>query len=123
MSSVHFHSYPFEAAFSEAVEINDTIYLSGHIGDDDDGNLAQGFEAEFAQMMVNVEATLARFDLRLGALVSVKVMLTDMQTAEGFSTLFAARLGASSLPVITMFGVSALALGAAMEIECIARKP
>lgn len=117
-----FYAYPFEAAFSEAVQIGDTIYLSGHIGDYDDGHLAQGFEAEFAQMMTNVEGSLARFNLGLEALVSVKVMLTDISQSARFDQLLAERLTKHSLPVISAFEVTALALGATMEIECVAHR-
>lgn len=118
-----FYTYPFEAAFSEAVQIGDVIYLSGHIGDDDDGLLAQGFEAEFAQMMTNVEGSLARFNLGFEALVSLRVMLSDMSQLEWFNQLLAERLTQRPLPVISAFEVKALALGAAMEIECVAQRP
>ncbi|MCA1934273.1 MAG: RidA family protein [Asticcacaulis sp.] len=116
-----FFAYPFDAAFSEAVRIGDTLYLSGHIGDDDDGNLASGFEAEVKQMMANVTASLARFDLGLDALISVRVMLTDMGQIERFNTLFAACFGDNPLPVCSAFGVTELALDATVEIECVAR--
>lgn len=116
-----FYAYPFDAAFSEAVRIGDTLYLSGHIGDDDDGNLANGFEAEVAQMVANVTASLARFDLGLDALISVRVMLTDMGQLDCFNTLFAACFSDKPLPVCSAFGVTQLAMNAAIEIECVAR--
>lgn len=116
-----FFAYPFDAAFSEAVRIGDTLYVSGHIGDDDDGHLAEGFDAEVAQMIANVKASLARFDLGLEALISVRLMLTDMTKLERFNARFAAEFADSPLPVVTAFGVKALALDAAIEIECVAR--
>lgn len=115
-----FYAYPFDAPFSEAVRIGDTLYLSGHIGDDDDGKLAQGFDAEVAQMMANVTASLARFDLELDALISIRVMLTDMSQLDRFHTLFAACFGDKPLPVCSAFGVTQLALDATVEIECVA---
>ncbi len=121
MTEPVFLAYPFDAAFSEAVRIGDTLYLSGHIGDDDDGNLASGFEAEVTQMLANVKASLARFELGLEALISVRVMLTDMRQLERFNTLFAACFEAKPLPVCSAFGVTQLALNAAIEIECVAR--
>lgn len=123
MTEPRFYAYPFDAAFSEAVQIGDTIYLSGHIGDDDDGHLAQGFEAEFAQMMTNVEGSLARFNLGSEALVSLKVMLGDISQLQRFNQLLAERLTTRPMPVISAFEVTALALGAAMEIECVAQRP
>jgi 2-iminobutanoate/2-iminopropanoate deaminase len=121
MTSPAYHPYPFEAAFSEAVVLDGLIYLSGHIGDDDDGNLAQDFEAEVRQMMANVKATLARFDRTVTALVSVKVMLTDTAQVATFDALFADYFDGAPLPACTTFGVAALALNAAVEIECIAK--
>ncbi|MFT4074784.1 MAG: RidA family protein [Asticcacaulis sp.] len=121
MTAPTYHAYPFEAAFSEAVILDGLIYLSGHIGDDDDGNLAQGFEAEVRQMMANVKATLARFDRTITALVSVKVMLTDTAQAARFNALFADYFDDAPLPACTTFGVAALALNATVEIECIAK--
>lgn len=121
MTEPAFFAYPFDAAFSEAVRVGDTLYLSGHIGDDDDGHLAEGFDAEVAQMIANVKASLARFDLGLEALISARLMLTDMAQLERFNALFAAHFGDRPLPVVTAFGVTQLALGAAIEIECVAR--
>ena len=97
------------------------IYLSGHIGDDDDGYLAQSFDAEVHQMMANVTASLAHFDRPLSALVSVKVILTDMAQRERFETLFATYFDGNPLPACTTFGAAALALEATVEIECIAK--
>ncbi|ESQ91641.1 RidA family protein [Asticcacaulis benevestitus] len=121
MTPPTYHPYPFDAAFSEAVILDGLIYLSGHIGDDDDGHLAQGFDAEVHQMMTNVTASLARFDRPLSALVSVKVILTDMNMRERFDTLFATYFDGSPLPACTTFGAAALALEATVEIECIAK--
>lgn len=115
-----FFAYPFDAAFSEAVRIGDTLYLSGHIGDDDDGHIAQGFDAEVAQMMANVKASLARFEADFDALTSVRVMLADMGQVDRFNTLFAAYFADKPLPVCSAFGVMQLALDATIEIECVA---
>jgi len=120
MTSPAYHPYPFDAAFSEAVTLDGLIYLSGHIGDDDDGHLAQGFDAEVRQMMANVTGSLARFDCTLSALISVKIMLTDMTQKARFKTLFADYFDGAPLPACTTFGVAALALDATVEIECIA---
>ena len=121
MTSLTYHAYPFDAAFSEAVILDGLIYLSGHIGDDDEGNLAQGFDAEVYQMMTNVTASLARFDQTVTSLVSVKVILTDMTQRERFDTLFAGYFDGEPLPASTTFGAAALALEATVEIECIAK--
>ena len=121
MTASTYHPYPFEAAFSEAVILDGLIYLSGHVGDDDDGNLAPGFEAEVRQMMANVKASLARFDRTVTALVSVRVMLTDTAQEARFNALFADYFDGAPLPACTTFGVAALALNAIVEIECIAK--
>lgn len=121
MTSPTYHPYPFDAAFSEAVILDGLIYLSGHIGDDDDGHLAQGFDAEVHQMMTNVKASLARFDRPLSALVSVRIILTDMSMRQRFETLFTDYFDGKPLPACTTFGAAALALEATVEIECIAK--
>jgi enamine deaminase RidA (YjgF/YER057c/UK114 family) len=121
MTSPTYHAYPFDAAFSEAVILDGLIYLSGHIGDDDDGHLAQGFDAEVHQMMTNVTASLAPFDRTVASLVSVKIILTDMNMRERFDALFAGYFDGKPLPACTIFGAAALALEATVEIECIAK--
>lgn len=121
MTAPTYHAYPFDTAFSEAVILDGLIYLSGHIGDDDDGNLVEGFDAEVQQMMANVKASLARFDRTVKALVSVRVMLIDTAQEARFNALFADYFDGAPLPACTPFGVAALALNATVEIECIAK--
>jgi 2-iminobutanoate/2-iminopropanoate deaminase len=115
-----YYPYPDGAPFSEAVRVGDHLYLSGHIGDDDQGLVPAGLEAQTRQMMENVRASLLPHGLDLDAVFSCRIMLTDMSQWAAFNAVYVQYFKQGRMPVRATFGVAALALGALIEIECIA---
>jgi len=123
-----FHASPQPAMaalpFSEVVQAGDTWYLSGQIGADPATlKLAPGgIEPETRQMLDNIQATLARHDLDWDDLVKCTVFLADMQDWPTFNRLYRERFG-KHFPARSALGANGLALGARVELECIAYAP
>jgi 2-iminobutanoate/2-iminopropanoate deaminase len=52
-----------EYGYSQAVKVDDTIYLSGQVGHDDKGNIVgiRDIETRMRQAYVNIQKTLAQY--------------------------------------------------------------
>lgn len=112
---------PSNLPFSEAVRVGNTFYLSGQIGVEPATlKLAPGgLKGEARQAMNNIKATLAVHGLTLGDLVKCTVMLSDMTRWAEFNEVYTSFF-AGRYPARSAFGANGLALGAQVEIECIA---
>ena len=116
--------YPFVGlrgvAFSEAVRVGGLLFLSGQIGLDASGKLAPGgIVAETRQTMANMAAVLERHGSSLDRVVKVTVMMADMQEWAAMNAEYVKSF-TRNLPARSAFGVRGLAMGARVEIECIA---
>lgn len=108
--------------FSDAVEVGNTLYLSGKIGTGADGQLVPGgVRAETRQVLDNIEASLKRYGYARAQLVKCTVMLTDMQDFAAMNEVYSAWM-VKPYPARSTLGVSGLAAGASVEIECMAAK-
>lgn len=107
--------------FSEAVKVGDTLYLSGQIGLKDGKLVTGGVAAETKQIFANINHVLAKHGYQQSDLVKCVVMLTDMQDFGKFNQAYQSVLN-KPYPARSTFGVSDLALGATVEIECTAVK-
>ncbi len=106
--------------FSEAVRVGNMLYLSGQLGRDSSGKMAQGgIVAETRQTMENIKATLERYGSSLDHVIKVTVMLADMTEWEAMNQVYVTYFR-KHLPARSALGASGLALGARVEIECIA---
>lgn len=106
--------------FSKAVRVGHILYLSGELGTDSTGKLAAGgIQAETRQALENIRATLARHGSDLDHVVKCTAMLADMAEWGAMNEVYVTFFKAS-LPARSAFGTSGLALGARMELECIA---
>ena len=107
--------------FSEAVRAGNTVYLSGQIGIvPSTGALAAGgIEAEARQTMENIRTVLEAHGLSLANLAKCTVMMADMDEWPAFNAVYASFFG-DRLPARSAFGANGLALGARVEVECIA---
>jgi 2-iminobutanoate/2-iminopropanoate deaminase len=106
--------------FSEAVRVGDVLYLSGSIGLDSSGALVSGgIEAETHQTLANMQAVLERHGSSMGRVVKCTVMLADMAEWPAMNGVYIQHF-TTNLPARSAFGTSGLALGARVEIECIA---
>jgi 2-iminobutanoate/2-iminopropanoate deaminase len=106
--------------FSSAVRAGDTVYLSGALGIDANGKLADGMAAQARQAMDNLGAGLKAAGLGWGDVVKCTVMLDDMKDWLAFNQVYVAYFPDGKYPARSAFGTDGLALGALLEVECIA---
>ena len=106
--------------FSSAVRAGDTVYLSGALGIDADGKLADGMEAQAKVVMDNLGAALKSAGLGWGDVTKCTVMLDDMKDWPAFNRVYVTYFPDSKYPARSAFGADGLALGALVEVECIA---
>ncbi len=107
--------------FSEAVRHGNTLYLSGVLGVlPGTLNLAPGgIKEEARQTMQNIKATLEAHGCTMNHLVKCTVMLADMSEWSAFNEVYKSFFS-GALPARSAFGANGLALGARVEVECIA---
>jgi reactive intermediate/imine deaminase len=112
---------PATLPFSEAVRAGDTLYLSGQIGIEP-GTLkvvAGGIEAEARQTLANIRTSLEAHGYALRDVVKCTVMLADIGEWAAFNEVYKAFFSAP-YPARSALGANGLALGARVEVECIA---
>jgi reactive intermediate/imine deaminase len=105
--------------FSDAVRVGDTLYLSGQIGMVD-GKLPDGIDAQSAAAMNSIGDILKRNGHSMDDIVKCTVMLADMKDWPAFNKVYVTYFKAGRLPARSAFGANGLALGAKVEIECLA---
>ena len=107
--------------FSQAVEVGGFIFLSGQIGTapGSDALVEGGIEAEARQTMDNIGAALDGLGLSFDDVVKCTVMIDDMADWPAFNAVYASYFE-GDFPARSAFGADGLALGAAVEVECIA---
>ncbi|WP_420432699.1 RidA family protein [Hyphobacterium sp.] len=115
---------PDWAPFSSAVRAGDMLYVSGHLGRAPGTTdiVPGGAGPETTQTLANIATTLALAGATLQDLVSCTVYLTDMADYEAMNEAYAAALDGHQ-PARVTAGVQALALGARVEIACVAYVP
>lgn len=115
------------APFSHAVEVDGWVFLTGQLPVDPDNiasPLPQGIEAQTRRVMDNLILVLDGMQLKLRHVVSARVFLTHFeQDYARMNTVYASYFSPEHLPARTCVGVSALARGARVEIDFIARRP
>lgn len=117
--------FPASAAapFSRAVRVDHTLYLSGQIGARPDGTLPADFDEQARQVMDNIQATLKSFNLGMDRVAKCTVMMADMANWKRFNAIYVGYFQSGHLPARSAFGASGLAMGAALEVECVAVFP
>ena len=106
--------------FSAAVRVGDVLYLSGQLGTDSTGALvAGGIEPETRQTMENIRAVLEANGSSMDRVVKCLVMLADMGEWGAMNQVYVTFFP-DHLPARSAMGASGLALGARVEIECLA---
>ena len=109
------------APFSDAVRVGDMLYLTGQLGTDGASGLVPGgIKAETKQTMENIRRVLEQNGSSLDQVVKCTVMLTDMSERSAMSEVYVTYFAKDRLPARSAFGVSGLALGARVEVECLA---
>jgi reactive intermediate/imine deaminase len=108
--------------FSMAVRAGDTLYISGQIGAGSTG-LGKGFEAQSRQAMDNVFNVLKYTGLTAEDLVKCTIMIGDMSKWPLFNEVYKSYFKPGHYPARSAFGANGLALGAELEVDCIAYMP
>jgi 2-iminobutanoate/2-iminopropanoate deaminase len=107
--------------FSPAVRVNGFIFLSGQIGTDSTGALVPGgIQAETRQTMENIRAVLARTGSSFDRVVKCTAFLADMREWNAMNEVYVTYFAVGKRPARSALGANGLALGAKVEIECIA---
>lgn len=108
-----------QAPFSEAVRAGHLLILSGQLGrDPQTGRLAEGgIEAETRQALENIKRTLEKYGSSMERVVKATIMLADISEWAKMNSVYTTYF-TKNKPARSAFGVSGLAGGARVEIEC-----
>lgn len=107
--------------FSDAVRVGHMLYLSGKLGTDGSSGLVPGgIKAETKQTMENIRRVLERNGSSFDHVVKCTVMLADVGDRAAMNEIYVTYFAKDRLPARSALGVSGLALGARVEIECLA---
>ena len=115
--------YPAGVPLSEAVRVGNTLYLSGQIGVQP-GTLklvSGGLKEEARQTMTNIRTMLEAHGYAMKDIVKCTVMLADMSKWSEFNGIYTTFF-TGQYPARSALGTTGLALGAQVEVECIAHK-
>jgi 2-iminobutanoate/2-iminopropanoate deaminase len=110
--------------FSEAVQLGDVLYVSGQIGNLP-GTLTLapgGIVPESRRALENVRGILERHGASLESVVKCTIFLADIADWKAFNEVYR-EFFRTNLPARSALGASGLALGARVELECIAHLP
>ena len=110
--------------FSEATRVGDTIYLSGQVGNvPGTMKLVEGgVPAETRQTLENIKAVLERHGSSLSNVAKCTVFLADIGDWPAVNEVYREFFG-PRYPARSAVAGSGLAIGARVEIECIAVVP
>ena len=121
---VHYPSSPASLPFSEAVREGPLLFLSGQVGNVP-GKMELvpgGTRAEAAQALENIRAIVERHGSSMDQVVKCTVFLADMKEWGDFNEVYR-KAFPGKLPARSALGANGLALGARVEVECIAHVP
>jgi reactive intermediate/imine deaminase len=107
--------------YSSAVITDNTIYVSGQIGNIEAGKkkIQTDFETEVRQVLDKIKKILEENGSSMNQVLKVQVMLTDMKKFEAFNKIYL-QYFPEKRPARSTFGVKKLVFGAKVEIDCIA---
>src|SRR4030095_13456264 len=118
---------PPVAPFSHVVEADGWLFVTGQMPtypQDDEAPLPEGVEAQTRRVMDNLSIVLAGVGATLAGVVAARVFLTQFERDyAAMNAVYRTYFAAGRLPARTCVGVTALARGALVEIDLIARRP
>ena len=114
------------APFSHAVEADGWVFVTGQmpfVGTSIDEPYPEGIEAQTHQVMKNLRAVLVGCGLGLAHVLSVRIYLAHFDADyAAMNAVYASYFPAGRRPARTCIGVTALAKGARIEIDMVARR-
>ena len=115
------------APFSHAVEADGWVFVTGQmpfIGTTNTSPYPESIEAQTHQVMKNLATVLEGCGLGLEHVAAVRVFLTHFDADyETMNAVYAGYFAEGRRPARTCVGVTALARGARVEIDMVARRP
>ncbi len=113
--------------FCHATESDGWIVTTGQMPthpDDANAPIPAGIEDQTRRVMDNLVLVLGGIGLTLDHVVSARIYLTDFERDfDAMNAVYASYFRPDRLPARTCVGVTALAVGASVEIEFLARRP
>lgn len=114
------------APFSHAVEADGWVFVTGQMpftGTAIDTPYPEGIEAQTRQVMANLQTVLQGCGLGLADVLSARIYLTHFDADyAAMNAVYASYFPAGRRPARTCIGVTALAKGARVEIDMVARR-
>jgi reactive intermediate/imine deaminase len=115
------------APFSHAVETDGFVFVTGQMPTDPaapDAPLPEGIEAQTERVIDNLRIVLDGIGLGLEHVTMARIYLTQFERDyAALNALWPRFFAPGKLPARTTIGVTALAVGALVEIDLIAKRP
>jgi len=115
------------APFSHAVEADGWVFVTGQMPTDPDApdaSLPTGIEAQTRRVIENLRVVLAGIGLGLEHIVMARIYLTQFERDyAALNALWPSFFATDKLPARTTVGVTALAVGALVEIDLVVKRP
>ena len=110
--------------YNQAILIDDTLYVSGQIAlDPVSMKMIEGsIEEEAKKVMQNIKAILQEVDFSFENIIKTTIFITDMNNFSRVNTIYGEYFDNKTAPARETVEVSALPLGANVEISVIAKK-
>jgi 2-iminobutanoate/2-iminopropanoate deaminase len=109
--------------YSQAIVSGKWVYTSGQIPLGPGGTLVDGdIDEQTEQVLRNLAVVLEAAGSSLAQVVKTTVFMTDLTDFPRMNEVYARHLGGDVPPARSTVQVSALPLGALVEIDCIARR-
>ena len=109
-----------QAAYSNAILVGDTLYLSGSIGlDPTTGKAPEKIEDEIRLLLDHYKTLLAQAGFTMDDLVYVQVACTDLSYYDKFNAAYRTYFN-KDLPAREFIGVASLLRGGHIEMQAIA---
>ncbi len=107
--------------FSGAVQVGDTLYLSGDIGLDEDGKVPDDAREEARLLMESFKARLAKAGYSMDDLVTVTVYCSDVKHYDAWNAVYREYF-TETFPARAFIGAGTLLFNARFEMQGIAVK-
>lgn len=115
------------APFSHAVEADGWVFVTGQMPTDPaapDAPLPEGIEAQTRRVMANLAIVLEGIGLGFEHVTMARIYLTQFERDyAALNALWPSFFTPGKLPARTTIGVTALAVGALVEIDLVAKRP
>ncbi|MFT3796155.1 RidA family protein [Flavobacterium sp.] len=113
-----------EYGYAQAVQHKNTVWVSGQLGHDDNGQLLSGMENQMRQTYANIGKLLKGFDLKPDDVVEEVIYVTDMASAFEARKIVGYEFYPDPMRIAsTIVVVGGLALpGQLIEIKTVARR-